>query len=200
VLLKSSEIKIPTSCSRDGHFLLYTVADPKTKGDIWILPLDGDRKGRPLLCTEHDEIEGRFSQDMRWIAYVSDESGNHEVYVRGFSQDSGSASAEAGAGWMVSQGGGRGPRWRRDGKELYYIAPDGNVMAVEIIAGTAFRAGTPKRLFQAPSNRSIYAYAPAFYTWDVAADGKRFLMPAPVTESAPMPFNVFLNWTALLDK
>jgi eukaryotic-like serine/threonine-protein kinase len=199
-LLKSSEIKIPTSCSRDGRFLLYTVADPKTKGDLWILSLDGDRKARPVLRTEHDEIEGRFSPDMRWIAYVSDESGSNEIYVRGFSQDSGSASVEAGAGWMVSQGGGRGPRWRGDGKELYYIAPDGNVIAVEITAGTIFRAGTPKRLFQAPSNRSIYAYAPAFSTWDVAADGTRFLMPAPAAASSPSPFTVVLNWTALLKK
>ncbi len=200
LLLKSNETKLPTSCSCDGRFLLYTVADPKTKGDIWILPLEGERKAMPLLRTEHDEIEGRFSPDMRWIAYVSDESGRNEIYVRAFSLSSGAASQESGAKWMVSEGGGRGPRWRGDGKELYYIALDGSVMVVKIAAGKIFRSGTPERLFQAPPNLSKYAYAPSFSTWDVTPDGARFLIPAIVQENSPSPFNVILNWTALIKK
>jgi Tol biopolymer transport system component len=100
--------------------------------------------------TEFNESDGHFSPDMRWIAYVSDESGINEIYVQAFSRDSGAASMPAGGKWRVSQGGGKGPRWRRDGKELYYSAPDRTVMAVEISADTTFRTGIRKPLFQAP--------------------------------------------------
>ncbi len=198
VLFESRETKIPTSCSPDGRFLLYTVVDPKTKGDIWILPLEADKKPIPFLHTENDEIDGRFSPDMQWIAYVCDESGSSEIYVRAFPHPSEGANPEASAKWMVSQGGGRGPRWRGDGKELYYIAQDGNVMAVEIKADGIFRAGRSKPLFPAPRNRSVYAYSPLMSTWDVASDGTRFLIPAPLPESSSTSFNVVLNWTSLL--
>jgi len=200
LLYNSSETKIPTSCSDDGSLLLYTVADTKNKGDIWMLTLDGNRKAMPILCTEHNEIEGHFSPGMRWIAYVSDETGSNEIYIREILPSFGKESQELGAARMVSEGGGRGPRWKGDGKELYYIALDGSVMAVKITNDTMIPAENPIRLFQAPPNLSKYAYIPAFSTWDVTADGTRFLIPALISESAPPPFNVILNWTSLLEK
>jgi hypothetical protein len=165
-----------------------------------VLPLEGDRKPISFLSTEFNEIDGRFSPDMRWIAYMSDESGSNEIYVRPFSQASGGASSESGGKWQVSKGGGIGPRWRGNGRELYYRAPDGKVMAVEITPGPRFQFGMPKPLFQAPPDLSEQAILYAFPTWDVTADGNRFLLPAPVAESSPSPFTVILNWPSLLKK
>jgi Tol biopolymer transport system component len=197
LLLKSSEDKYPTSWSRDGRFLLYTLIDPKTKGDLWVLPLEGSRKPIPFLRTEFNECDGRFSPDMRWVAYTSDESGSKEIYVQGFSQSSGGTLSEMGGQWLISKGGGIGARWRGDGKELYYCAPDGKVMAVEVTAGTVFQAGPPKPLFQAQ-----FAITPReLPSWDVTSNGNRFLIAKPVVaEGTPSPFTVVLNWTALLKR
>jgi hypothetical protein len=93
-----------------------------------------------------------------------------------------------------------GPRCGKDGKELYYRAPDGKVMVVEVTGDPTFQAGTPKPLFQAPPDLSEQAILYAFPTWDVTADGNKFLIPAPVADSSPAPFTVILNWPALLKK
>ncbi len=148
LLLKSSEDKNPTSWSRDGRFLLYSATDPKTKADLWVLPLNGDKKPTPFLQTEFNEQDGRFSPDGRWVAYTSDESGRNEIYVRRFALGSGGAAPDAGGKTLISTGGGVGPRWRADGKELFYVAADGKVMAVEITNNAVFRAGVPRELFQ----------------------------------------------------
>jgi eukaryotic-like serine/threonine-protein kinase len=198
LLLESRMILHSTSWSRDGRFLLYSALDPKTKGDIWVLPLEGARKPMRFLQTEFIEHEGRFSPDMRWIAYVSDESGIDEIYVRGFSQTDPDASSETSGKWQLSKGGGAGPRWRRDGKELYYRAPDGRVMAVEIMADVQFRVGIPKSLFQAPPE--VRPLAMESSPWDVSADGDRFLLVIPTSESSPTPFIVVFDWMALLKK
>jgi eukaryotic-like serine/threonine-protein kinase len=176
LLLKSDENKVPNSWSRDGRFLLYTAENAKTKNDLWVLPMDADRKGIPLLRTEFNEFDGLFSPDMRWIAYISDESGSNEVFVRPFRQGK---SPEMGDKIQISKGGGTGVRWSRDGKELYYRGPNGKVMAVEVTAGTVFQAGTSKLLFQAPPDISSEPFRP---TWDVTGDGNRFLQPVPTAE------------------
>jgi len=195
LLLKTSENKTPTSWSRDGRFLLYSVEDPKTKSDLWVLPTEGNAGPLCLLRTEFNEGDGRFSPDMRWIAYQSDESGRSEVYVRMFQQASGGASLGAGEKWLVSREGGSAPRWRGDGRELCYRDSNGRVMSVEIMAGKTFKAGIPKPLFQpSPSIQSAFGY-------DVSADGRRFLMMAAAsTEKTSSPFTVILNWTSLLNK
>lgn len=199
LLLKSNEHNMPNSCSSNGRFLLYTAVDPKTyKADLWVLPLDSSGKGKPLLRTEFNEFEGRFSPDLRWVAYVSDESGINEIYVRKFSQAFAESSSEAGGKWLISRGGGTGPRWRRDGKELYYRALDGTVMVANVIGETPFQAGIPKPLFQAPPELQMVPLA--WRSWDVAGDGSRFLLPAPAAESSSSTFTVILNWTALLRK
>jgi Tol biopolymer transport system component len=189
LLLKSEEDKAPTSWSRDGRFLLYTNLDPKMREDLWVLPLQGDRKPIPFLRTESREGNGRFSPDGRWIAYQSNESGNPEIYVRPFSPNAGGEPASGGK-WMVSKGGGNGPRWRGDGKELFY-ARTLQQMAVDVTTEKTFQAGVPKLLF---------ATLPISTPSDAAADGKRFLFAAPDGLNTQTPFTVVLNWQAGLKK
>jgi Tol biopolymer transport system component len=199
VLLKSSNPKYPTSLSGDGRFLLYTALDPKTNCDLWVLPLQGDRKPIPLLQTNFNEFDGHFSPDMRWVAYVSDESGKNEIYVRGISQQSsGGAPLETVGKWLVSKGGGTGPRWRGDGKELYYRALDGRVMAMQVATDTAFKAGTPEPLFQTPPDVKTL-FIPIPY-WDVTSNGSRFILWTQFTENTSTPFTIVLNWPSLLKK
>ncbi len=146
-----------------------------------------ERKPMLFLETNFDSRNGRFSPDGRWIAYRSNESGKREIYVRPFPTPPG-----GGGKWMVSQGGGSEPRWRRDGKELYFEAPDGNLMVSEVNgSGAAFQAGIPKPLFKASSP----------FDWDVNADGTRFLFPiVDAVEKTQSPFTVVLNWMSLLKK
>jgi eukaryotic-like serine/threonine-protein kinase len=191
LLWESPENKYPKSWSSDGRLLLYAEEDPKTNYDLWILPLVGDRKPIPFLHTEFNEADGRFSPNMRWIAYVSDESGADEVYVQAFSQSSANAFSAASGKWPVSKGGGGAPRWRRDSKELYYRAPDGTIMVVEVSDSTVFRAAPPKPLFQVPAGTTVDR-------WDVTSDGSRFLLVAPTSQGALSPFNIILNWTSIL--
>jgi hypothetical protein len=121
----------------------------------------------PFAHTRFNEDQGRFSRDGRWIAYVSNEAGANEVYVRAFTTNFGSGSASAGGSALVSKGGGTSPHWRRDGKELFYMAPDGKMMVVDVAVGPEFRASIPSLLFQAPTR---------VIDWDVTADGQRFLL------------------------
>jgi len=200
LLLKSNQYKAATSWSGDGQFLLYTALDHKTKTDLWVLPLKSGGKEIPFLRTEFNEGDGHFSPDGRWVAYVSDESGNNEIYVRGFSPSFSGSSPAQGGKVRVSNGGGQGPRWRKDGKEMYYRTADGTVMAMEVAAGSTFQAGTPKPLFRAPADYLTQTSIASFPAWDVTSDGNRFLLPVPAADSAPPPFTIILNWTALLDK
>jgi eukaryotic-like serine/threonine-protein kinase len=180
-----------TDWSPDGRFLLYTIAaSMATTLDLWVLS-GQDPKPVPFVRTQFAEHQGRFSPTGRWVAYVSDESGRSEVYVRGFTEDFSSGSASTGGRVLVSRGGGTAPRWRGDGRELFYLAPDGKMMAVEVIAQQEFTGGTPTPLFQTP---------PGAIVGDVTADGKRFLLVTPVGPSASVPFTVVLNWTAALKK
>lgn len=192
VLLKSVQDKTPTSISPDGRFLLYTQADPQTRNDLWVLSdLDGgsrSRKSSPFQQREFNESEARFSpqpETPRWVAYTSDESGRNEVYVRGFPESAASRK------WPVSRAGGTNPRWRADGKELFFAALDGAVMSVDITPGSTFQSSTPKVLFKVPSG--------ILPNWDVTPDGKRFLVMV-VQQSAQAPFTVVLNWQAGLKK
>ena len=176
--------------SPDGRFLLYTTWGEVTKGwDLWVLP----RNEKPVqfVRTAFIEEQGRFSPNGRWVAYVSNQSGLSEVYVRELATDFSSGAASTGPGALVSRGGGTAPRWRGDGRELFYLAPDGKMMVVEVIAGQNFDFGTPTALFQTPRGAIV---------GDVTADGKRFLLVTPVGPSASVPFTVVLNWTAGLKK
>ncbi|MBZ5624707.1 MAG: protein kinase, partial [Acidobacteriia bacterium] len=191
LLLKSDLNKYVADWSRDGRFLLFDQAIEGNRRELWVLPMDGtgERKPVPFLRTDFDTRSGRFSPDGRWIAYQSNESTKDEIYVRPFP-----APAGGGGKWTVSQGGGRQPRWRRDGKELFYIGLNGELMVSEIsTSGAAFQSQMPKLLFQIK--------APLIPPgWDVSVDGTKFLFPVTSGEATQDPFTVVLNWMALLKK
>jgi dipeptidyl aminopeptidase/acylaminoacyl peptidase len=147
--------------------------------------------------TESNDTDGQFSPDGRSVAYVSDESGRAEIYVRTFSPDSTAAASDTGGKWLISTGGGREPRWSRDGKELYYVTFDWKLMVVEIATSPVFRAGLPNALFQGPPPSS---FSQEGESWDLTSDGKRFLFLAPVEQTGQSPFTVVLNWQAGLKK
>jgi eukaryotic-like serine/threonine-protein kinase len=191
-LLLKSRAPQAMGWSRDGRFLLYRMFDPKTDWDFWVLPLEGDKKPIPFSVTAFREGDARFSPDGHWVAYISDESGHFEVYVRSFAMNSAGTAVEAGGKWQVSNGYGRQPCWRGDGRELYYSARDGHVMAVEIATNPEFRPGKPQPLGFL-----------AGFEWDCTADGRRFLVAAPKTaprSTRPEPYTVILNWQAGLKK
>jgi eukaryotic-like serine/threonine-protein kinase len=197
LVLESTEAKIPTNWSRDGRFLLYRTFHPTTrKRELWVLPLEGDKRPIPFLCTQFNNDQGQFSPDGHWVAYVSDESGRDEIYVRTFSPDFGGAASDDEVRWLISTGGGSEPRWSGDGKTLYYIASDGKLMTVEIATTPVFQAGKPKGLFQMPWTAGGTLHG---QSWNVSPDGKRFLFSVP-TEQGTAPFNVVLNWQAGLKK
>jgi eukaryotic-like serine/threonine-protein kinase len=192
LLLKSSENKYPTSISRDGRFLLYMTMGSNRKLCLRILPLTGDRKPLEFPQTQFNETNGQFSPDGHWVAYRSDESGQYEIYVRAFSPESMASSAGK---WQISSGGGFRARWSPDGKELYYLKPDGKVMAVSVVTSPVFRAGAPRLLFQGPPQLREHRSG-----GDYTVDGKRFLFAVPADPGVPPPFTVVLNWQAGLKK
>ncbi|HET7294982.1 MAG TPA: protein kinase [Vicinamibacteria bacterium] len=167
VLVKDSNWFNPEDCSRDDRFLLYTRPHPQNRLDLWVLPLSGDRQGRPLLATPYDEYGAQFSPDGAWIAYVSDESGRNEVYIRRFP-----ATEEK---WQVSTQGGQQPRWRDDGNEIFFIDAAGLLMASTIATRGEPSIGTPVRLFSihiedvkfSAGRRPLYV---------ASHDGQRFLV------------------------
>jgi eukaryotic-like serine/threonine-protein kinase len=197
LLLQSDENMAATSWSPDGRFLLYFRTDPQTKDDLWVLPLEGDKKPIPFLRTEFDEQNGYFSPDGHWVAYDSNETGREEVYVRAFASDSAREASGAGPKWLISTAGGVEPRWRADGRELYYVALDGKLMAVTVTPGPVFQAGAPNTLFQTPVAHKEFG---VIGDMDAAADGKRFLFDVPADQTAQPPFTVVQNWQAGLKK
>ena len=143
------------------------------------------------MRTPFNEGDGTFSPDGRWVAYSSQESGRDEVYVRRFSPSAPSAPSGK---WLVSNGGGVSPHWRRDGKELFYLAPDLTVMAVSVTAGASFQVGTPTPLFKISASGLTGGY------FSVSADGTRFLVEVPERQDLRPPFTVVVNWQAGLKK
>jgi eukaryotic-like serine/threonine-protein kinase len=189
LLLQNEEHKIPTSASSDGRFLLYTsVGKGSTRRDLWVLTLKGDRKPFPFLRREYDQEQGQFSPDGRWVAYVSNESGRYEVLVRPFTS-AGAAGADQSS--AVSNGGGSAPRWRGDGKELFYLSPNGTVTAVAFATDRGVVIGAPRALYQVPGVDTA---------WAVTRDGERFLLAVPAGLVTPSPFSVVFNWQAAVKR
>jgi Tol biopolymer transport system component len=187
LLYKSDSSKFPTSWSRDGRYVLYQSDVPPGKPDFWVLPMEGERKPTLFLRAESsNQRRGQFSPDGNFVAYESDENGKFEVYVRAFPDPTKGK-------WPVSNGGGTGPRWRSDGKELFYLAPDQAVMAVEVSTSPIFQVGARHALFK---------LSPQVVNFDVTGDGNKFLaaVPADTDNSAATPFNVVLNWQVALKK
>ena len=187
MLLEDNLDKYPTSWSPDGRFILYRTGGGQTGSELFVLPLSGDRKPVPFLNTQFNEGFGQFSPDGRWVAYRSNESGRNEIYVAPFPGPGGK--------WQISTAGGDRPRWRHDGTEIFYLAPDNKLMAAAVNGkGASFEVGAVKPLFRdARRDRSALSVR-------VSADGQRFLINTAPEQAASAPITVVLNWTAGLKK
>ena len=176
LILEDKDRKVPEWALKDGT-VLYTTTNGR---NMYLLPPNGERKGRLIFQRPFVQDEPHVSPDGRWIAYSSQESGRWEVYAASFPSFSGIR--------QVSNGGGGEPQWRGDGKEMYYLSLDGNIVAVDVKAGATIETGVPRVLFQT----GIYAN-PFNDQYAVTADGKRFLILEPL-EQAIKPMTVVLNW------
>jgi len=188
VLLVDESRKIPTQWSRDGRFIVYSTVDSKTRGDIWILPIENGKAGKPFafLHSEFDEEFGQLSPDNSWM--TSDESGRREVYVRTF--PAGEAPKR------ISNDGGEEPRWRGDGKELYFGGADGKFMTVAIKVGSGSKPSLEPSASQSPFPAPPLAdYNTNAYDYHVAPDGKEIVLTTIVEAlgSSP-PLNMIVNW------
>jgi WD40 repeat protein len=191
-LLKSDLAQRPTSWSSDGHLLLFTQTSKAGTAGLWVLPENG--KPEPYLQSAFNQTHGQFLPEAagppHWVAYTSNEAGGlNEVFVQSFPTGAGK--------FQISNGGGSQPRWRRDGKELFYIGGAGELMAVDIRTVPKFEAGIPQPLFDpkiAGGVRVQYVFR-----YDVTPDGKRFLVncqPDKEQAAASFPITVVLNWNA----
>jgi serine/threonine protein kinase len=186
-----------TDWSRDGRFVLFSRGDMAnySEDDIWVLPLTGARKPAIFLHATAATYDAKFSPDGRWVAYTSRESGSPEIFVAPFNTakflNGAGADSALGGKWQISSGGGTTPRWRGDGKELFYIGSGNTITAVEVEGkGVNFQVGPSRPLFVAPAN-------PFASTYDVAPDGQRFVMSA-ASEQEELPLVLMSNWTAKL--
>ena len=189
LLLASGINTRPLDWSSDGKFVVYQSYGGATGTDLWLLPMEGDHKPLPYLQTPFNEGDAQFSPDGRWMAYASNESGQPQVYVQSI--------PASGAKWQISPAGGDQPRWRRDGKELFYISADQKLMVVAVKSGTTFEASAPQSLFELDP---LVAPISGRFTYQPTAHGQRFLILAKVGGAAAPPITVVLNWQAGLKK
>jgi eukaryotic-like serine/threonine-protein kinase len=171
-----------TSWSPDGKSLVFEIYNEDTKADIWLLPLSGDRKPVPLIHTPFFDYAATISPDGRFIAYTSEETGRPEIYVQ--------TMPPSGKRWQVSTSGGMAPKWRKDGKEIFFIGPDNKLFAAEIRSEENFDADTPKPLFTINERfmgpeRSNYA---------VSSDGQRFLVNTMIDTPGLKPIQLLIHW------
>jgi len=176
--------KIPSDWFRNGEYILYTRGP-----DLWFLTLPA-LKGTLFIKAASIVRNGQFSPDGKWVAYASNETGKWEIYVTSF--------PDARGKWQVSTGGGEEPRWRGDGKELFYISSDSKMMAVPVTIGANFDASAPVALFQAVPRQLVSTNDQ--FVYDVARDGQRFLILTQVKRPESRPMSVILNWSARLPK
>jgi Tol biopolymer transport system component len=190
LLLPTKQNKSPLDWSRDGRFVLYRSPGATTGFDLWAVPVQGERKPFPVAQTDFNERDGQFSPDGNWVAYQSNESGSVEIVIQPFPGPGGKMP--------ISRNGGAQVRWRLDGKELFYIALNGRLMAVPIQLasnGRSFEAGDPEPLFMTKVGGAEPA-GPTSQQYAVSADGQRFLMNTVVTDVNASPISVILNWQA----
>jgi Tol biopolymer transport system component len=184
-LLPPGTEREPTDWSADGRSILFHEVGEKTGRDLWVLQMP-DRKPVPFLQSQFNEQTARFSPNGRWVAYVSNETGRDEVYVRSFPEATGRR--------QISVNGGQAPRWAGDGKELFFIEKDNSVVAVAVSSSERFEAGVPQRLFTTDMRNGAEGW--------FSVDGQRFLIiptpPGPVPAAPPL--TVVLDWTSLLKR
>jgi eukaryotic-like serine/threonine-protein kinase len=188
-LLVDDDVEQFPSWSSDGRYLLFSRQGPREGANfsIWALPFFGDHKESLLVKGQFFVDQPALSPDGRWLAYRSAESGVPEIYVIPFGGGTGK--------WQVSTNGGAFPHWRRDGKELFYLAGDEKIMAAEISEqGESLRIGKVSALFHASRSATIGA------PYDVAADGQKFLVVSQSESQTAQPLTLITNWPALLNK
>jgi eukaryotic-like serine/threonine-protein kinase len=174
----------PWDWSRDGKYILFGKGN-----ELWSVSWP-ERVAKLLLQGKWTVRNAQFSPDGRWMAYASNETGRMEIYVSSF---------PGGAGkWQVSSGGGQEPKWRQDGKELFYLSPDGKMMAVAVTTGSGFKAGSPVSLFQSHVRQPISFLD--VYSYDASADGQRFLIATKMDEANAAPLSITLNWASDMEK
>ena len=183
LLFQGKGLLVPKSWSPDGRYIIYAQSIAGAAADLFALPVEPNAKPFPVATTPGNEDQGQFSPDGHWVAYTSNESGVSEIYVVPFPP-----SADGGK-WMVSRGGGVQPRWNRNGKELFYISPDSNMMSVEVSTHPVFEAGIPRSLFATDLVDTGIRTGPM--SWDVAPDGRFLIISDSSTDSS---LTVALNW------
>src|SRR5260221_6433250 len=194
LLLQSPDMGVfPSDWSADGRFIALDVDLPNGNLMIWALPLSGDHKPFPLLQSSARAGEPTISPDGRWVAYQSSESSASDIYVKPFT----SASRT-----RVSAAGGFVPRWRRDGRELFYVTPAGDIMSASIATGDTLQPAVPVRLFAScagvsPATRGE-GVGSSRAMYDVAADGSRFLLACALADTTPARITVSRDWAATL--
>jgi len=189
VLQEKDTREFPESFSPDGRYLVYLrkALQNETNYHIWVLPLFGDGKPFPIVQSTFEERFPEVSPDGKWMAYQSNESGRWEIYITAF--------PGGGAKWQVSSIGGASPQWRGDSRELFYLDPSDNLVAVDVNAsGSAVQLGTPHILFQAVGIQRDYG------PFNVSADGKKFLLNSGNLKEGSDPFTMVQNWPAELKK
>jgi Tol biopolymer transport system component len=174
----------PWDWSRDFKYILY-----RRSNEVWYLTWP-DRVTKPLLQAKWMVRDAQLSPDGRWVAYASNETGSMEIYVAPFPSVNGK--------WQVSYSGGQEPRWRHDGKELFYVSADGKMMSVGVTTGASFKAGTPVTLFQTHRRQPISAQDA--FSYDVSSDGQKFLIITRMDEVSAAPPSVLLNWASEMEK
>jgi len=194
LVLKDSPSEVPVAWSRDGRYVVFSRFKPAGQPgvDTWVADMSGpEPKAFPFMESPFDKAQARLSPDGRWIAYVTNDSGNYQIVAQSFPNPTGGR-------WQITSQGGIEPKWSHNGRELYYLAFDGKLMAVPIKAEPTFSAGTPAALFETPLtvNRT---QSPRDRRYDVAPDG-RFLIAVPVGNAAPNPVTTLVNWTSGLEK
>jgi eukaryotic-like serine/threonine-protein kinase len=194
-LIASADTQMPIAYAPDGR-LLFSQAVPGQQRDIYVLSLDAERHSTPLVATAANELMADVSPDGRWVAYDSDESGQFEVYVRGY------PNTEEGGRWQVSSGGGRQPLWSHDGRELLYRDFDGALLSVAVTLTPTFAPGPVAKLFDGPAYVGGGARGGG-RTYDIAPDDSRFIMlksrPADATDGSSQ-LVVVLDWFAELER
>jgi Tol biopolymer transport system component len=175
--------RFPMSFSPDGKTLAFVENHPSTKSDIWLLPVDGERKAVPFLNTEAAESAAKFSPDGQWLAYSSDETGRNEIYGR--------ALVSAGARKRISSGGGTWPVWNPKGRELFFLK--GATLIGVMLDAEMNRIGPERVILEAPKLENLrFQYDNPFY--DVMPDGDHFVMLLTPQNPPPAHYNVVVNW------
>jgi Tol biopolymer transport system component len=186
--------QFPTDWSKDGRFILFQTSGTDVRSELWVLAVD-QRKPLPLIQTQFSNSAGAFSPDGKWTAFVSDDSGRSEIYVQAF-QGEGTPKVY-GERYLISRGGGFGPRWRGDGRELYFISADNRLMSVSVKGGSVFHSGEPAALFRMPS--PMYLLPTQSTGFDVFPDGQRFIVA--ITDPVDVrPLTMIVNWQAGLSR